>query len=91
MISLRIRYLPPLTGITSKSQEKMEVESVITLTEILKRLSHIYGEKFKAQTIARNNPYLLIMVNGKALSEAEMNIELKDGDSIIMGVPVGGG
>lgn len=92
MISLRIHYLPPLVGITSKWQDKMEVEPGTTLTELLNKLSHIYGEKFKEQAVNYTNPYLLIMVNGKALSEAEMNvIELKNGDSILIGVPVGGG
>jgi MoaD family protein len=91
MITIDVQYLQPLTELFSKRRESIGVEMGATLHQFLEELYATHREKFEKHAINPRSGYMVIMLNGKIVSKKALNVELKDGDSIKMWVPVAGG
>ena len=94
MISIEVLYLPPLKQVTQKSGEKVLLKERGTLLELLNQLSAGYGAGFEKKVLSQENnlnPYMAVLINGQGISKDKLDIELKEGDSIIIGMLMGGG
>ena len=90
MSTVTVTYLTPLLEVTGKRTDTMPIEDGLVLREVLNTLSENYGSKFK-KLVSGENPYIVFMVNGRAIHEYGLETKIKGGDSILMGILVGGG
>ena len=75
--------------------EDVQLWSAITIGELLTRLTEKYGEKFREYLYDERGTvqsFLSILVNGKSIYVLQgLDTELKEGDSVAILPPVGGG
>jgi molybdopterin converting factor small subunit len=91
MNSLEIRYMQPLTRLFSKRSENLDVPHGTTLSKVLDNLFSTYREQFKKYEIDPTSEHIVIILNGKTVPPKELDIELKDKDSLVLCMPVAGG
>lgn len=90
-----VRFFASVREITGKKEEEFEFSRIITLKELLSRLSKMHGNPFTDYIYnGKGNirSYIQILVNGRGIDLLEgFKTELKDGDKIAIFPPVGGG
>lgn len=91
MNSVEVHYMQPLTGLFSKRSESKKVPHGTTLSKFLEGLFSTYRGQFEKYDIDPTSTHIVIMLNGKTLSSKELDIELKDKDSLVLWMPVAGG
>jgi molybdopterin converting factor small subunit len=91
MNSVEIHYMQPLTGLFSKRSENLKVTPGTTLSKLLESLFSTYREQFEKYEIDPTSEHIVIILNGKTVSSKEVDIELKDKDSLVLCMPVAGG
>jgi molybdopterin synthase sulfur carrier subunit len=94
-MKVEVRFFTSLREITGKKKEEVQLQSTITVEELLTGLSKKYGEEFREYFYNEEgnvHDYLLILVNGKSTNVLQgLDTELKEGDIIAVLPPVGGG
>jgi len=90
MPTVEIVYLTPLLEITGKRKDNIQIQDECILKDLLNKLAGMYGSKFK-KLVLEENPYIVIMINGRSIPKHALEAELKEGDSILMGLLMGGG
>lgn len=90
MSTVTVTYLTPLLEVTGKRKDNIPIENGLVLRDVLNGLSEKYGSKFK-KLVSGENPYIVFMVNGRAIHDHGLDTKIKDGDSVLMGILVGGG
>ena len=90
MSTVTVTYLTPLLEVTGKRKDNVPIEDGLMLRDVLNTLTEQYGSKFK-KLVSGENPYIVFMVNGRTIHEHGLETKIKDGDSILMGILVGGG
>ena len=88
MISLKFRFEPPFNEITKSTNQLLQFEGQLTLSELLDRLKDQYGDKFYELLWDKKNKnefssFLSIIINGRSYrNEDFLKTVLKDGDDI---------
>lgn len=94
-VRVTIRFFTNLREITGKREEAVELTKGTTVDELIQFLSREYGEKFTSYLYDEKtgvHGYLQILVNGESITTLqEFKTELKDGDTLAIIPPVGGG
>ena len=88
MISLKFRFEPPFNEITKSTNQLLQFEGQLTLSELLDRLKDQYGDKFYELLWDKKNKnefssFLSIIINGRSYRDENfLKTVLKDGDDI---------
>ena len=92
---VRIRFFTTLREITGKREDTADLPDGTTVGDLLNLLSTRYGREFAnylydEETGVHN--YLQILINGNSITTLQdQKTELKDGDTLAIIPPVGGG
>jgi len=94
-MKITVKFFTSLREITDKKEDEIQFPSSITVEELLTQLSkkygiqftdYVYDEKGNVQT------YIQILINGRGVNALQgFETKLKDGDTVAIFPPVGGG
>jgi molybdopterin synthase sulfur carrier subunit len=94
-MKVEVKFFTSLREITGKKADEIQLQSVITVEELLNLLSDKYGEKFTEYIYDKKGKvqdFLSFLVNGRNINVLQgFDTELKQGDIIAIIPPVGGG
>ena len=94
-MQVEIKFFTSLREITGKKADEIQLQNVITIEELLTLLSEKYGKKFTEYIYNKKGKvqnFLSFLVNGKNINVLQgFDTELKQGDTIVIIPPVGGG
>ena len=94
-MKVKVRFFTKLREITKRKEEEFEVEDSLTVRHFLKILTERYGcefEEYVWDRFGRPHGHLQFLVNGKNIrSMCGLETKLKDGDTLVILPPVGGG
>jgi molybdopterin synthase sulfur carrier subunit len=94
-MKVEVKFFTSLREITGKKADEIQLQSVITVEELLTLLSERYGENFREYVYDKEGKvhgFLSFLVNGKNINVLQgFDTELKQGDVIAILPPVGGG
>lgn len=86
---VKVRYLGPIRVILNKKEEEVDVPLKTTLTDLLGRLSGLYGDLFREEAFESDGKTikdgLVITVNGIAVNQlGGVRTRLNEGDAITL-------
>jgi molybdopterin synthase sulfur carrier subunit len=94
-MKVEIKFFTSLREITGKKVDQLQLQSSITVDELIIMLSEKYGKKFREYIYNRKGEpqeYLSFLVNGTNINKIKgFNTKLKNEDIIAILPPVGGG
>jgi molybdopterin synthase sulfur carrier subunit len=94
-MKVAVRFFTSLREITGKKVDEIQLQSVITVEELLTLLSEKYGKKFREYIYNKKGKvydFLSFLVNGKNINVLQgFDTKLNHGDIIAILPPVGGG
>jgi molybdopterin synthase sulfur carrier subunit len=94
-MKVEVKFFTSLREITGKKVDQVQSPHTITIEELLTQLSKKYGKEFREYLYnekGKVHRYLSILVNGKSTNILQgLNTELKEGDTVAILPPVGGG
>ena len=94
-MKITVKFFTSLREITGKKQDEIESSSTITLEELLNLLSKKYGQQFTDYLYNEKGnvrTYIQILINGRAIKALQgFETRLKEGDTVAIFPPVGGG
>ena len=94
-MKVEVKFFTSLREITGKKTDEIQLENAITVEELLTLLSYKYGKNFREYIYDKKGKvqgFLSFLVNGKNINILEgFDTKLKQGDTIAILPPVGGG
>jgi molybdopterin synthase sulfur carrier subunit len=94
-MKVEVRFFTSLREITGKKVEEVQLQRTKTVEELLIEVSKRYGREFREYMYngeGKVHSYLSILVNGRSINVLQgLDTELKEGDTIAILPPVGGG
>ncbi len=94
-MNVKVKFFTSLREITGKKMDKLQLERIITVEELLTLLSDKYGKSFREYIYNKKGEvqaFLSILVNGKNINILqEFDTKLQEGDTVAILPPVGGG
>jgi molybdopterin synthase sulfur carrier subunit len=94
-MKIKVKFFTSLREITGKKVDEIRLQRVITVEELLTLLSEKYGKKFREHIYNKKGKvqdFLSFLVNGKNINVLQgFDTKLKEGDTIAILPPVGGG
>jgi len=94
-MKVQVKFFTILREITGKKEEEVESSSAITVKELLTRLSKKYGVEFTDYVYNEKGGMrtrIHILINGRGIDEFQgLETKLKEGDTVAIFPPVGGG
>lgn len=94
-MKVEVKFFTSLREITGKKADEIQLQNVITVEELLNLLSEKYGKKFREYIYNKKGKvqdFLSFLVNGRNINVLQgFDTELKQGDTIAIIPPVGGG
>ena len=94
-MNIKIRFFTSLREITGKKVDEIQSQNAITVEELLTLLSEKYDENFTEYVYTKRGTvqdFLSFLVNGKNINVLQgFDTELKQGDTVAILPPVGGG
>jgi molybdopterin synthase sulfur carrier subunit len=94
-MKVEVKFFTSLREITGKKTDEIQLNKTITIEELLTLLSEKYGKNFHEYIYNKKGKvqgFLSFLVNGKNINALEgFNTKLKQGDTIAILPPVGGG
>ncbi len=94
-MEIEVKFFTSLREITGKKLDKVQLGTEITVEELLTQLSKKYGKEFREYLYnERGNvhSYLSILISGKSINVLQgLDTKLKEGDTVTILPPVGGG
>jgi molybdopterin synthase sulfur carrier subunit len=91
----RVKFFTTLREITGKKEEEVESAGIINVKELLTQLSKKYGIKFTDYIYDEKGnvrTYIQILINGRGIEIFQgLETKLKEGDTVAIFPPVGGG
>ena len=94
-MKVEVKFFTSLREITGKKADEIQLQSVITIEELLTLLSDKYGKKFTEYINNKEGKvqdFLSFLVNGRNINVLQgFDTKLKEGDIIAIIPPVGGG
>lgn len=88
---IRVKFLTMLRNIVGEDTVETGIESKETVSRLVEYLCQRYGEKFSEAVLNEDGnlkEYVKVILNGK---EVGSEARLKDGDTVLIFVPVAGG
>lgn len=86
--------MQPFREITRKREEEIELESAVTVGDLMSILSEKYGHQFTDYIYDKKGkvrPFIIFLVNGKSITTLRgLETKLRDGDKVAILPPVGG-
>jgi len=94
-MKVEVKFFTSLREITGKKADEIQLQTVITVEELLNLLSEKYGKNFREYIYNKKGKvqdFLSFLVNGRNINVLKgFDTELKQGDIIAIIPPVGGG
>ena len=94
-MNVEVKFFTSLREITGKKADEIQLTDTITVNELLTLLSTKYGKSFREYIYKKDGKvqgFLSFLVNGKNINVLEgFETKLKQGDTIAILPPVGGG
>jgi len=96
-LKIKVRYFTTLRELAGCMEETFELENDVFLEDLIEKIVSKYGEKARQYLYTDEkqkiiNPALLILINGRRINTLQgLKTKLKDGDTIAILPPVGGG
>lgn len=94
-MKIEVKFFTSLREITGKKVDEIQLQSIITVEELLTLLSDKYGKKFIEYIYNKKGKvqdFLSFLVNGRNINVLQgFDTKLKQGDIIAIIPPVGGG
>jgi molybdopterin synthase sulfur carrier subunit len=94
-MKVEVKFFTSLREITGKKTDEIQLNKTITIEELLTLLSEKYGKNFHEYIYNKKGKvqgFLSFLINGKNINALEgFNTKLKQGDTIAILPPVGGG
>jgi molybdopterin synthase sulfur carrier subunit len=94
-MKVEVKFFTSLREITGKKADEIQLQSIITVEELLNLLSEKYGKKFREYIYNKKGKvqdFLSFLVNGRNINVLQgFDTELKQGDTLAIIPPVGGG
>ena len=94
-MNVEVKFFTSLREITGKKTEEIQIQDTITVEKLLTLLSEKYGKNFSEYIYHKNGKvqgFLSFLVNGKNINALEgFDTKLKQGDTVAILPPVGGG
>ena len=94
-MKIKVKFFTSLREITGKKEDEIQSSSVITVEELLAHLSKKYGREFIEYLYDEKGnvlEYIQILINGRGSNELQgFETKLKEGDTVAIFPPVGGG
>ena len=94
-MKVQVKFFTTLREITGKKEEEMESSGAITVKKLLTQLSKKYGTEFKNYIYDEKGnvrTYIQILINGRGIEVFQgLETKLKEGDTVAIFPPVGGG
>ncbi|MFX0155684.1 MAG: MoaD/ThiS family protein [Candidatus Hodarchaeota archaeon] len=95
MINIKILFFSLLADKFGKDEVILKIEHVITLRDLLKKLSSLLGREFEEANIVSNgklNKYIILGLNGRDIRQFDgMDTIIKDGDELSFLPAIAGG
>jgi len=94
-MKVQVKFFTTLREITGKKEEEIESSSTITVKELLTRLSKKYSREFMDYLYDEKGDirtHIQILINGRDIDVFQgLETKLKEGDTVAIFPPVGGG
>ena len=94
-MKIKVRFFTSLREITGKKEDGIQSPSIITVEELLAHLSKKYGRDFTEYLYDEKGnvqTYIQILINGRGINALQgFETKLKEGDTVAIFPPVGGG
>lgn len=94
-MKVTVKFFTTLREITGKREEEIKSPEDLTVDELLEKLSKRHGHQFIKYVYDETGnvrSYLQFLVNGKSITTMQgFKTKLKEGDSVAIIPPVGGG
>ena len=94
-MKVKVKFFTSLREITGKKEDEIQSPSNILVKELLASLSEKYGREFNDYLYderGKLRTYIQILVNGRGINVLQgFETKLKEGDTIAIFPPVGGG
>mgnify|MGYP001082690844 CR=1 FL=1 len=94
-MKITVKFFTSLREITGKKEDEIQSSSVITVEELLAHLSKKYGREFTEYLYDEKGnvqKYIQILINGRGINVLQgFETKLKEGDTVAIFPPVGGG
>jgi len=94
-MKVQVKFFTTLREITGKKDEEVESSRTITVKELFTKLSKKYGTEFTDYVYDKKGDvrtYIQILINGRDIDIFQgLKTKLKEGDTVAIFPPVGGG
>ncbi len=94
-MKIKVKFFTSLREITDKKVDEIQLKNSITIEELLNILSEKYSKEFREYIYNKKGKvqdFLSFLVNGKNINVLQgFDTKLKQGDTIAILPPVGGG
>jgi molybdopterin synthase sulfur carrier subunit len=94
-MKIKVKFFTSLREITNKKVDEIQLKNAITIEELLNILSEKYSKEFREYIYNKKGKvqdFLSFLVNGKNINVLQgFDTKLKQGDTIVILPPVGGG
>ena len=94
-MKIKVKFFTSLREITGKKEDEVQSSSIITVEELLAHLSKKYGRELTEYLYdekGKVRAYIQILINGRGIKVLQgFETKLKEGDTVAIFPPVGGG
>ena len=94
-MKIKVKFFTSLREITGKKEDEVQSSNIITVEELLAHLSKKYGREFTEYLYDEKEKvrtYIQILINGRGIKVLQgFETKLKEGDTVAIFPPVGGG
>jgi molybdopterin synthase sulfur carrier subunit len=94
-MKITVKFFTSLREITGKREEELQLSRTITVKELLTQLSKMHGRQFTDYVYDKKGnvrTFIQILINGRGINALQgFETKLKDGDTVAIFPPVGGG
>ena len=94
-MKIKVKFFTSLREITGKKVDEIQSTGIIPVKELLSHLSKKFGKEFTEYLYDEEEKvrtYIQVLINGKSINSLKgFETELKEGDTVAILPPAGGG